>query len=571
MGRDLDPAITEEVMGVQPSPGALRLLQALPVRPILPTTLSLHSGRLAGGLGLLVYVAWCLSFIWDTSFVIDGRRFFCLFEDGMISLTYARNLMEGHGLTWARWGDPVEGFTPPLWTLGMSVSQLPVIPLSLRPLLVQLATMTILVIHVVVVFRLTRRHLTPRIPSLAWVAAFATAAYFPLNFWALLGMETGLQALLLTLAVYMALEVVHAGKDRVIALCSIIAAAVLLRPDMVVGCSLILAYTVVFGRSTPFRWAQWLRGALIFIVVVGAYETFRILYFGDVLPNTYWLKMTGGDAVVRIMRGFSVFTDTALSMPMVLIVGLVAGLLTSMRRRPHLLLLAIVSGYLSYSIYVGGDQYELDMSGSRFVCFSMPLLAILVVGIADSAAERWPRFGSLRSWQIGLGVGLFLFVSMNGLLFGPNVATRRGYVMGDLPQNFEVQGRVLADTLRLNDQFPADTKVAVIWAGIPAYFSDFKMIDTLGYNDREIAVGPWAFEVSRDDPRSYVPGHMKQDLDYTLSKYEPDVFFQCAKQWTSRLEEAGYQRYSTGPVQRWSTGEIWVRPPLTLDTSPWDK
>src|SRR5437667_5135679 len=70
---------------------------------LLPTALSA---------GLAAWSAW---FIWRTSFVADGRRVFCLFDDAMISMAYARNLVEGHGLNWARWGAPVEGFTHPLW------------------------------------------------------------------------------------------------------------------------------------------------------------------------------------------------------------------------------------------------------------------------------------------------------------------------------------------------------------------------------------------------------------------------------------------------------------------------
>ena len=41
------------------------------------------------------------------SFDVDGERVFCLWDDAMISMTYARNLVEGHGLTWSRRGDAV--------------------------------------------------------------------------------------------------------------------------------------------------------------------------------------------------------------------------------------------------------------------------------------------------------------------------------------------------------------------------------------------------------------------------------------------------------------------------------
>src|ERR1700688_2110614 len=71
--------------------------------------------------------AWGGWLIFRTSFVLDGRRVFCLFDDAMISMTYARNLVEGWGLDWARQGAPVEGFSHPLWTALM-------VPVNLLPI-----------------------------------------------------------------------------------------------------------------------------------------------------------------------------------------------------------------------------------------------------------------------------------------------------------------------------------------------------------------------------------------------------------------------------------------------------
>ena len=47
------------------------------------------------------FVAWSASFIYRSSFVaIDGRRYFCLFDDAMISMRYAWNFSHGLGLVW---------------------------------------------------------------------------------------------------------------------------------------------------------------------------------------------------------------------------------------------------------------------------------------------------------------------------------------------------------------------------------------------------------------------------------------------------------------------------------------
>jgi len=104
---------------------------------------------LAALLGALA--AWGGWFIFRSSFVLGGRRVFCLFDDAMISMTYARNLVEGHGLNWARQGAPVEGFTHPLWVAMMVPVNLLPLSLERRALPVQLVSLALLLVNVVLV------------------------------------------------------------------------------------------------------------------------------------------------------------------------------------------------------------------------------------------------------------------------------------------------------------------------------------------------------------------------------------------------------------------------------------
>ena len=67
---------------------------------------------------------WYAAFIGRTTFVIGGTRYFCLFDDAMISMRYARNLVHGLGLVYNPGDRPVEGITNPLWTLIMAAAHL---------------------------------------------------------------------------------------------------------------------------------------------------------------------------------------------------------------------------------------------------------------------------------------------------------------------------------------------------------------------------------------------------------------------------------------------------------------
>src|ERR1700675_4469479 len=64
----------------------------------------------------LCYLAYSVWFIIRTSFVFDGVRYFVLFDDMMIGMRFARNLVRHGQLVW-NLGERVEGFTNPLWVL----------------------------------------------------------------------------------------------------------------------------------------------------------------------------------------------------------------------------------------------------------------------------------------------------------------------------------------------------------------------------------------------------------------------------------------------------------------------
>ena len=62
---------------------------------------------------MLACGAYLAYFIFQTSFVIGGTRYFALFDDAMISMQYARNFAEGNGLVYSVGAERVEGFSNP--------------------------------------------------------------------------------------------------------------------------------------------------------------------------------------------------------------------------------------------------------------------------------------------------------------------------------------------------------------------------------------------------------------------------------------------------------------------------
>src|SRR3990172_9807094 len=91
-------------------------------------------GQLILAAMLVGYLLYAAVFIFQSSFVINGTRYFVLFDDAMISMQYARNFAHGQGLVWNAGGEHVEGYSNPLWVLVMAVFHLFPVPPPLMSL-----------------------------------------------------------------------------------------------------------------------------------------------------------------------------------------------------------------------------------------------------------------------------------------------------------------------------------------------------------------------------------------------------------------------------------------------------
>src|SRR5918998_5274003 len=246
------------------------------------------------GLGAC-FVAWASLFIYQSSFVgVDGRRYFCLFDDAMISMRYAWNLSHGFGLVWNP-GEYVEGYTNPLMTLLMAL-----------PTLLFDKVNAVLAMQVLgIVFNLVNAYLVmliadqlllgqeQRYRRLFVVLAFLCAlSYYPLVYWSLMGMETGLVAVLVSLSVLCALK--YAREQRPgqgVVLCVSLGLAFLTRPDALIFAVPVFVcvfYVFFAGRESGRRPSlSFLLGMVgLYAVFIVGQELFRWGYYGEWLPNT---------------------------------------------------------------------------------------------------------------------------------------------------------------------------------------------------------------------------------------------------------------------------------------------
>jgi hypothetical protein len=408
---------------------------------------------------------------------IDGVLWFWLDDDQMISMRYARNLIEGHGLVWNP-GERVEGYTNFGWTMLMAAVHL--IPLDARMMpLAMTAVSALICLTVVYLTARLLETLEPRRLALTLpVALFCIVTCTDVMFWATSGFET---ILVTALHLYVVLSVVRGGPVGAPVLIPL-ALIPLVRSDGI---------HVWLGDAILVLWLAQdrTRAALLLLASLlpfAAHLLFRVTYYGDLLPNTYYLKVSdldakwsrGLDYVFRYCQRYSVV--------IILAIGTAASLC---RRDPRALsLFTSVIPTLLYSAAVGGDVFY----PFRFLAHIMPELFIwATLGGAALVTAPAARLG----WVSALTI-----VSM------PSASNPLAWIAGASSNGDPFDQIVVAASLKKNAS--ADASVAAIAAGIVPYFTRLKSIDLLGKNDAHIARLP-------PQPGAMV-GHGKIDPNYSF-------------------------------------------------------
>ena len=138
------------------------------------------------------FLYYAYRYIQASSFIIDGQRYYALFDDAMISMRYAWNLAHGNGLVWNP-GERVEGFTNPLWVGFMALFHfLPISPPKISAC-IQVSGALFLAANLYFVKKIVEELSDSTIVMLS--AVTLTAFYGPLHAWGLLGMEVSLLVL----------------------------------------------------------------------------------------------------------------------------------------------------------------------------------------------------------------------------------------------------------------------------------------------------------------------------------------------------------------------------------------
>lgn len=476
----------------------------------------------------LLFAVYASVFIYRTSFVIEGERYFSLFDDGMVSMRYAKNLATGQGLVMNP-HERIEGFTNPLWVFYMAFWHLFPVPQSKISLLIQVTGALLLVANLFVVMNLART-IFPGSRAIGAGSMLLTAFYLPLNNWSLQGMEVSLVTLIFSIAT---LEVVRCLQEKTFSrrLYLLLGLGTLVRIDMAapyLGVLLFLLAVLPHHRKRNLGW-----GLVLLAFFLGAQTLSRFLYYGEVLPNTYYLKMTGYPVGLRIARGFLVFLDFAGGLTGILF--LVPMIFLLVRRDVSSFFLAWIFGVQCvYSIYVGGDAWESWGGSNRYLSVAMPVFFVLlsrsfneVVMAVAGWGKTLHRIGA-RTHSLFVRYGFSALILLSLVQFNNNQGPLRlaGLLQLIPPPDFENNVKMVTSALFVRDITTPDARVAVIWAGALPYFSERYTVDMLGKTDKVISRLAMRQSAGGQGFRFFYPGHLKYDYRHSIGILKPDIITQ---------------------------------------------
>ena len=247
-------------------------------------------------------------------------------------------------------------------------------------------------------------------------AAALTAFYAPLNSFGLLGMEVSLLALVLSAVIWLVLR----AEDRFsIWIYALLAVSTLVRFDMAVP--YLVIFGVLFFVQKEHRKKHLIWGLGLLLLFLAGQTLARYLYYGALLPNTYYLKVEGWPFTLRILRGLYALVLFVYYSNWVLIF-LPFSIFLFRRDWKAALLMLVVLGQIAYSVYVGGDAWENHGGANRYIVIAMPLFFVMfswsMVELLKRAAGGLtdPRLAEI-SWRAAFVIALiFSILNFNALI-----------------------------------------------------------------------------------------------------------------------------------------------------------
>ncbi|MDQ3806489.1 MAG: hypothetical protein M3416_21990, partial [Acidobacteriota bacterium] len=486
---------------------------------------------------------------------IHTRRYLpFISDDALISLTYAKRLLQGHGLTW-NGGAHVEGYSNLLWVL--CAAALGALGVDLIDAVRVLGFAGMGAAMAAVVYANPPEDLKTALPTLIALLFLALSGTFAA--WTIGGMEQPLVAGLLAWAVVLAyprLEGRDAGAKQMLAPSLLLALLCLTRLDGPVFTAAFVAAIFLVGglNRDSLRKAGGL--ALLPALFTLGQLAFRLAYYGEWIPNTALAKFNPSGK--HALDGWGYLRAGAPAVTPLLALAAPAAfvcLRDNSRRARAALILVNFAAWAAYLVAIGGDIFP---AWRHFV----PLLLLLALLLAEGGAWLARRVDGRVFAGVVLAAALAL-VPFAFLQYKDEENFRA------ISERWEWDAEVVGTMLK-KAFGPQQPLVAVDPAGGLPFWSELPALDMLGLNDYylprhpppDLGQGPIAHELgdgqyvlnrrpdlvifllpTGNDSGYFLSGRqMQQDprffRDYTLVRFEGrEPYTVTARIWVRKESE----------------------------------
>jgi|WetSurMetagenome_2_1015567.scaffolds.fasta_scaffold123747_1 arabinofuranosyltransferase len=454
-------------------------------------------------------------------------------DDAFISYRYAHNLMHGDGLVFNP-GERVEGYTNLLYTLLVS-------PAALIPNLtaIYVFSMILNLLFLILAYSIFMNFIKSKYGSDSMLLAAILLSTIP-ALWA--AVASGLEStfvLLIQVVIWIALDrYLETGKKQHLSQLIIFAVfSLLARAD-----GFVFPIIVCAALGLKGKWRDALLCGVIIMLALGAHILWRYSYYGYPLPNTFYVRVSG-PLWERIRFGVRSLASLGLRSGLVLylIIPMVVGLRLIREFRLNRLKafasipieLFLISGWLVYWAYIGGDIYY-----ERFLLLLFPLGISLLVNM-------------LHPLKLGKTSKIALTGAMIALQLIPLASDRRFRYSTSQYDCFIKLGKFIGQRYQ-------GKVMATSGAGKPVYYSGLKTIDMYGLND--IFIGH-----KKVDSFDW-PGHNKYDMDYVVSR-KPDIIATFINSNLGIFNEYGRSSYDSAgyEIRYLINTSKWQRPQDIID------
>jgi hypothetical protein len=423
-------------------------------------------------------------------------------DDAFITLRYVSNFLNGDGIVWNP-GERVEGYTSFLFLVLVSGLGVGGVDLVIASRSVNFIAFVLLVVFAGAYLRSLSPSGSAKQNRIMQAAGFAfILTIYPMIVWSLGGLEAPLFTLFCTIGIWSFSSAVTSGfsNKNLVQSAGAFGLACMVRLDAMLF--VVLSFGVLIWSTWKLPGSRIKRTLpfvipLIFLLV--PYFLWRLSYYGELLPNTFYVK-AANPSFPMILVGLQYVLSYSLSPPFLF--PILAIVLVRYRKSLDYRMSYIgcsILLYLMYVICVGGDH----MVAFRFILPVIPSSVLLLYLALKHHLTH------LNGWR---GVALILLAPCLILLqiVWPDINAKR------MDQAAFV-GRAIGSYIATS--WPEGSLVALNTAGSTPYYAPrHQYIDMLGLNDRHIARRQIT---SPKLPWQWIPGHAKGDGAYVLSR-NPD-------------------------------------------------